>query len=169
MFWRDWNFRQKPAGLWKRVLHLPVDLYQMRLGFLMGEWIMLICHAGRTSGRIYQTAVEVVEHDRRTQEFIVCSGTGPTADWYRNITARPPVWVQVANRRWRPGLRFLSQAEAARRFKRYEMQHRRISKILLNAMGNSYDGTDQGRFDMMVHMPMVAIADGSRGQRDSNS
>jgi deazaflavin-dependent oxidoreductase (nitroreductase family) len=140
----------------------------MRLGFLMGEWIMLICHVGRTSGRTYQTAVEVVEHDRQTHEYIVCSGTGPKADWYRNITARPPVWVQVANRRWRPDLRFLSQEEAAQRFKRYEAQHRRIAKVLLNAMGNSYDGTDQGRFDMMVHMPMVAISDSSRRQRNSN-
>lgn len=158
MFWRNWNFRQQPSGLWKRALHLPVYLFRLHLGFIMDERILLITHVGRTSGRIYQTAVEVVAHDRQSSEYIVCSGTGPKADWYRNIAVHPAMQIQVGNRRWYPAQRFLTQEEASARFAIYEAQHPRTSVFLLRSMGITYDGTDQGRFAMMARMPMVAFS-----------
>jgi deazaflavin-dependent oxidoreductase (nitroreductase family) len=159
VFWRTWNFRQKPGGTWKRLLHVPVLLFRWRLGFLMGERLLLLTHIGRVSGRAFQTPIEIVEHDRATREYMVCSGTGPQADWYRNLQAHPAVEIQVGNRRWRPSQRFLSQEEAAERFARYERRHHRLSIVLLREMGNSYDGTDQGRYKMMAGMPMVAFGE----------
>ncbi len=44
---------------------------------------------------MHQTPVEVVLHDTSTEEFIVCSGTGPNADWYRNLRSEPATAVQV--------------------------------------------------------------------------
>lgn len=156
---KDWNFRQKPTGVWKRLLRLPVYLYRARLGFLMGQRVLLLTHRGRVSGRDYQTPMEVVDHDHETGEYIVCSGTGPDADWYRNIAVRPTEQVQVRNQRWRPRQRLLDQQEAAHRFARYERHHPRIAKRLLRSMGNRYDGTDAGRFVMVAKMPMVAFSD----------
>jgi deazaflavin-dependent oxidoreductase (nitroreductase family) len=161
VFWRDWNFRQKPSGLWAQMLHLPVYLFRLHLGFLTGDRILLLTHIGRTSGRTYETPVEVVEHDQRVREYIVCSGTGPNADWYRNLMAHPAVKIQVGNRRWRPTQRFLTQQEASLRFRRYEARHPRTAAGLLTSMGNSYDGTDRGRFEMMARMPMVAFSERS--------
>ena len=158
MFWRNWNFRQKPSGLWKRALKLPAYLFRMHLGFLMGERLLLLTHVGRRSGIEYQTAIEIVEHDKQRGEYFVCSGTGPHADWYQNITAHPAVRVQVGNRSWQPSQRFLSQQEAAERFARYEAKHRRMAGVLLRSMGNTYDGTDEGRIQMMAHMPMVGFS-----------
>ena len=156
---KDWNFKQKPTGVWKRVLRLPIHLFRAHLGFLMGERILLLIHQGRVSGRMRETAVEVVAHDRTTHEFIVCSGTGPRADWYRNITALPAVEVQVRNHRWTPTQRLLPQQEAAERFADYERLHPTTARRLLTSMGNAYDGTDEGRFEMMAQMPMVAFSD----------
>ena len=164
MFWNDWNFRQKPSGSWKRALRLPVHLFHMHLGFLMGERLLLLTHLGRTSGRTFQTVIEVVEHDRQSGEYFVCSGTGPKADWYLNIQAHPAISIQVENRLWKPAQRFLSQEEAAARFGRYEAKHRRMAGVLLRSMGNNYDGTDAGRIEMMAKMPMVAF---SERERDS--
>ena len=96
------SFRQKPEGLFKWILHLPVFLFRWHLGFLIGERFILITHVGRKSGRTYQTPPEVVEHDTESGEFIVSSGTGPGADWYRNIVANPVQEVQVKNDSWKP-------------------------------------------------------------------
>ena len=156
---KNWNFRQKPSGMWKRVLRLPIYLSRAHLGFLMGERILLVSHRGRISGQVHQTPVEVVTHDRSAREYIVCSGTGPRADWYLNIAATPAVNVQVGNQQWLPTQRMLSQSEAARRFAEYERVHPKTSRRLLRSMGNSYDGTDDGRFAMMAQMPMVAFSD----------
>ena len=159
MFWHTWNFRQKPSGVWRRLLRLPIMLFRWHLGFLMGDRLLLLTHLGRISGRQYQTVIEVVEHDPVSRAYYVCSGTGPNADWYRNLLAHPPASVQVGNRRWLPRQRFLSQEEAAERFARYETKHRRMAGVLLRSMGNSYDGTDQGRIDMMAEMPVVAFSE----------
>lgn len=155
----DWNFRQRPSGLWRRLLRIPVVMYHARLGFLFGERLLLLTHIGRSSGRRYETPVEVVVHDRETHELIVCSGTGPNADWYRNIRRRPAEQVQVRNDRWQPRQRLLDQHEAAERFAHYEALHPRTAGRLLRSMGNSYDGSDAGRFEMMAAMPMVAFSD----------
>jgi deazaflavin-dependent oxidoreductase (nitroreductase family) len=153
-----WSFRQRPTGVFKRFLRLPVYLFHWRLGFVLGDRIVLITHRGRKSGRTYQTPVEVVEHDRAACEYIVCSGTGPRADWYQNLAAEPALTIQVGNQHWTPCQRFLDPEEAARRFAGYETEHPRTARKLLRSMGNSYDGTDEGRLEMMKRMPMVAFS-----------
>lgn len=159
---RDWNFKQKPTGAWRHVLRLPVHLFHARLGFLMGDRLLLLTHVGRRSGVRHETPIEVVAHDRDVGEYFVCSGTGPDADWYRNLAATPSPRVQVGNRAWRPAQRFVGQDEAAERFARYEARHPKLSKRLLRSMGNTYDGSDRGRVEMMARMPMVAFSDHER-------
>ncbi len=162
-----WDFRHKPTGAWKALLHAPAYLFRAHLGFLFGERLILITHTGRTSGRRYRTPVEVVEHDRDTAEYIVCSGTGPHADWYENLAAHPADQVQVGNRHWRPVQRFLPQAEAAELCARYERRHPATASRLLESMGNRYDGTDAGRLAMMERMPMVGFGYSSGSGRFS--
>lgn len=153
----SFSFRQKPRGPFKWLLHVPVHLFHLHLGFLFGLRFVMITHTGRRSGRTFQTVVEVVEHDEDTDEFIVCSGTGPRADWYLNVTAAPASQVQVGNRSWRPTQRLVSNEEAARRFADYEARHPKTAAKLLKSMGRSYDGSDEDRLLMIVGMPMVAF------------
>jgi deazaflavin-dependent oxidoreductase (nitroreductase family) len=155
----SFSFRQRPTGLVKRLLHLPVWLYRARLGFLLGDRFLLVTHVGRSSGRHHQTPVEVVVHDRDAGEYLVCSGTGPQADWYRNLQVTPAPEVQVGTRRWCPHQRLLAADEAAEAFHRYERAHPATARRLLQSMGNAYDGTDAGRVAMMADMPMVAFSE----------
>jgi deazaflavin-dependent oxidoreductase (nitroreductase family) len=158
----SWNFKEKPTGLWRLVLHAPRYLFKWKLGWAMGDRFVMIDHVGRTSGRPYQTVVEVVGHDESAGEYVVCSGTGPEADWYRNIGATPTTHIQVSNRQWKPTQRLLEPDEAARRLAQYEDAHSKAAKRLLSSMGNSYDGTDAGRLAMIVDMPMVAFSDSAK-------
>ena len=130
---------------------------QDELGFLCGDRFLVVEHGGRRSGLLRLTPLEVVGH--RTGEYVVCSGTGPAADWYRNLHAHPVEELWVRNRRWRPVQRFLNAAEAVVVFGRYEGEHPETAKRLLRIMGNQYDGSDAGRVEMMAAMPMVAFTD----------
>lgn len=153
------SFRQRPTGLFKVLLRAPAWLYRARLGFLCGERLMLITHIGRRSGRRYQTPVEVVAHDADAGMWVVCSGTGPTADWYQNLQVTPAIAMQVGSRRWVPTQQMLSAEDAAEMFHTYEQAHPATARWLLEAMGNSYNGTDAGRVAMMAAMPMVAFTE----------
>ena len=153
------NFRQKPTGVFKWFLKAPALLFRAKLGFLFGERFLMITHVGRKSGRTFHTPLEVVVHDTETAEYIVCSGTGVNADWYRNITAQPVGSIQVKNRIWAPHQRFLDPSEAARRFADYERKHPKAASKLLDSMGQSYDGSDPDRVRMMHSIPMVAFSE----------
>ena len=154
----QFSFRQKPSGLFKYILKAPQWLFRLKLGFLMGDRFVMITHVGRKSGKSYRTPLEVVVHDTESEEYFVCSGTGPNADWYRNISASPASEIQVRNTTWVPEQRMLEPAEAAARFAEYEQAHANTAVKLLNSMGQSYDGTDADRVRMMANIPMVSFA-----------
>ena len=158
----SWDFRSRPTGLWRAVLRAPVHLFRWHLGLPLGDRFALIDHVGRRTGRVHQVVVEVVDHDQAAGEYVVCSGTGPGADWYRNLCASESPRIQVGSTGWVPRQRLPDQQEAAERFRRYEAAHPTAARRLLRSMGNGYDGTDAGRVAMMAEMPMVAFSDTPR-------
>ncbi len=149
------NFKQKPTGVFKRVLHLPVGVFRARLGFVFGNRFVMLEHVGRRSGRTRYTPLEVVGHEGNA--FIVCSGTGPNADWYRNITTTPAKALWVGSRRCEVAQRLLPTPEAATAFARYESAHAKSASRLMELMGVSHDGTHQSRETMVEQIPMVEL------------
>jgi hypothetical protein len=83
--------RSRPAGILLLVFRLPVYLYRINLGWLLGRRFLLLTHRGRSSGRVYRTVLEVVRHAPSNRETIVVSGWGERSDWYRNLRASPPL------------------------------------------------------------------------------
>jgi deazaflavin-dependent oxidoreductase (nitroreductase family) len=149
------NFRQKPTGLFKRILRSPVWLFRLRLGFLLGRRIVMLEHIGRRTGKLRQTPLEVVLCDG--DSYILCSGTGPNADWYRNIRATPAQGLWVGSRRYEVDQRFLADSEAATTFARYETDHPKAASRLGALMGVSHDGTHEDRMTMVARIPMVEM------------
>jgi deazaflavin-dependent oxidoreductase (nitroreductase family) len=147
------DFKQKPTGLFKHILHAPVWLFRARLGFLFGKRIVMLEHQGRRSGRLRQTPLEVVQHDG--DSYVLCSGTGPNADWYRNIRVKPALGLWVGSRRHLVEQRFLEDTEAATTFARYEAAHPKAARRLTALMGISHDGTHESRVEMVAKIPMV--------------
>ena len=49
-----------PTGLRRRLWRLPIRLYRIGLGPLMGRRIMLLTHIGRLSGKQRQAVIEVL-------------------------------------------------------------------------------------------------------------
>lgn len=149
------DFKQKPTGVFKRLLHAPVWLFRARLGFMFRKRIVMLEHLGRRTGRLRQTPLEVVQ--REGDAYILCSGTGSGADWYRNIKNRPAVALWVGSSRYAVDQRFLSANEAATVFAGYERAHPKAAARLQQLMGVSHDGTHAGRVTMVEQIPMVEM------------
>jgi hypothetical protein len=54
--------KRPPKGLLRLMLRLPIWLYRLRLGWLLGNRFLLLTHVGRKTGLPHQTVVEVVSH-----------------------------------------------------------------------------------------------------------
>ena len=88
-----------PRGGLRFGLRLPIWLYRAHLGWLLGERFLLLNHAGRKSGRIHQSVIEVVKHDPASDAYFVVSGWGSRSDWYQNIHQTPDATVWVGRRK----------------------------------------------------------------------
>lgn len=145
---------QPPDGLFRFLFRIPIHLYRLRLGWLFGSRLLLLNHIGRISGRPRQAILEVVEHDR--DSYIVASGWGPTAAWYRNILHRSDVTIQVGTQTMPVTAMPLSKEEGAQVFGRYGSRHRTAAKYVLpHVLGFSVDGSDADFRAVGQHLPFV--------------
>ncbi|MEV4239179.1 nitroreductase family deazaflavin-dependent oxidoreductase [Nocardia sp. NPDC050408] len=76
----------------------PIWLYRAGLGFLFGTRMLMLQHIGRTSGERRFVVLEVVDRPA-PDEFVIVSGFGTKAQWYRNIQAHPQVRLSTGLRR----------------------------------------------------------------------
>jgi len=75
------------------LVRAPIALFRIGAGFLFGGRLLLLEHIGRTSGLTRYVALEVVSRPARGS-FVVASGFGTRAQWYRNVVAHPEVRVR---------------------------------------------------------------------------
>lgn len=145
-----------PTGLGRFLFRAPMYLYGAGLGWMLGHRIMLLHHTGRVSGKQRQAVLEVVEHDRTDDSFVVASGWGPTAAWYRNVVHHPDVTIQVGRRTLPVRAVQLNEDEGADIFARYAAHHRMAAKYLLpRLMGFSVDGSEADFRAVGRHMPFI--------------
>jgi deazaflavin-dependent oxidoreductase (nitroreductase family) len=148
---------RSPTRLERALFRLPVRLYRMRLGRLLGRRFVLIHHIGRVTGRTRHVVVEVVEYDRATRDVVVASGFGAKADWYRNLLAHPEVEIQVGSRSYAVVAVPLGQSEAGEAMVGYARRHRVAARGLARFMGFEADGTESGYRDIGRCIPMLRL------------
>lgn len=122
--------------LGRLLFRLPILLYRARLGPLLGGRLMLIEHIGRRSGRTRRTVVEVVEHRRADDSYVVASGFGPNAHWYRNLRAHPRAVIQVGRRTLTVRATPLTAAEGGKIMAGYARRHPFAARQLSRLMGH---------------------------------
>jgi deazaflavin-dependent oxidoreductase (nitroreductase family) len=154
--------RRRPGGWLLLLYKLPVWVYRLRLGWLLGRpilgfWFLMITHQGRRTGQTYYTVVEIVRHDPDANEYIVVSGYGETSDWYRNLRAAPALWIQVGNHRYAVEQRFLTPEQVYQEFVGYEDRHLRAARALPRHLGLPYDGSEAQRRAVSAALRMVAF------------
>ncbi|GAA2775186.1 nitroreductase family deazaflavin-dependent oxidoreductase [Saccharopolyspora taberi] len=131
---------QPPTGLARVLFRLPIRLYRLRLGWLLGGRFVLINHVGRRSGKPRQAVVEVVERDG--DSCVVASGFGARADWYRNVLAQPDVTIRIGTRELEVRAVALSTEDGGELMARYAGRHPAAARKLCRFMGFAVDGSE---------------------------
>ncbi len=129
--------RARPQGCLRAALRLPLWLYRLRLGWLLGRRFLMLAHTGRRTGRTYRTVLEVVRYDARAGTYVVVSAWGEQADWYRNVRWTPQVTLRVAGRHLYARAVVLPPSVALREVRSYARRHpvayRMLTQLLLAA------------------------------------
>lgn len=124
----------RPSGVLRLAFKLPIALYRLRLGWMLGHRFLQVTHRGRRSGHVYRTVLEVVRYDRAARESVVVAGFAH-ADWLRNIQATPAVEVRTGTDRYAPAQRFLEADERFAVLARFQREHPWEAPIMLRLFG----------------------------------
>ena len=148
-----------PTGLLRWLLRIPITLYRLGLGGLLGGRFLLINQIGRKSGKIRQTVVEVAGHDRDSDTYYVASGWGYRSNWYRNLLAHPDVSIQVGYRKLLVHAEILSPEAGAQVLVMFRRQHPVAAGELGSIMGLQIGGASDDTLATIVRdsLPIVAL------------
>lgn len=149
--------RKPPRGVSRLLARLPVHLYRMGLGPLLGPRLMLLIHTGRISGRPRRVVVEVVARDAQSRSWTIASGFGPQAQWYRNLRHTPGATIQTGRRRHHVSAYFLDPEEGAEVMADYAQRHPRAARLLCSYLALPYDGTPEGHRAAGRQIPFVRL------------
>lgn len=145
----------------KTVFAAPNALYACGWGRLLGHRFVQLTHTGRTSGRRYRVVLEAVRYDPATGEVTVSVGFGRGSDWYRNVHAGGPAWVDFGRGAREVEWRELRIGEAMAVMADYERcagLFRPVVRRVLGALaGFEYRGTDDDRRRLVETLPMLAF------------
>jgi deazaflavin-dependent oxidoreductase (nitroreductase family) len=129
-------------------------LFRARLGFLFGNRFVMLEHVGRLSGRPRYVVLEIVDHPSPSR-YIVASGFGTRAQWFRNIQADPHVRVTVGSHRPRAAVtHVLTPTDAADALGAYRAAHPRAWTALKHVLTETLG--EQVRDDAS-NVPLVGI------------
>ncbi|MFJ1928641.1 MULTISPECIES: nitroreductase family deazaflavin-dependent oxidoreductase [unclassified Streptomyces] len=153
-----------PRDGWRRTLaRLPVHMFRAGLGPLFRGRLLLLVHTGHTSGQPRRTAVEVVESatvDGRLS-WTVASGSGPGADWYRDLRRTPQATVQIGRRFHAVTAAELPAREGGELMVRCAPRRPRLARRLCAHLGFTVDGSAEGRRDAGESIAFVRLTEGA--------
>ena len=136
----------------------PIWIYRVGLGAVFGRRLLLLNHIGRRTGTPRKTILEVVQYDPTDRSYVVASGWGPQAAWYRNILEQPAVSVEVGNSTIPVTAEPLAEDAGAEIFARYAARRPRIAAFALpRVLGMSVDGSDADFRAAGRRMPFVRL------------
>lgn len=150
----------RPSGPLRAVFALPSALYRRDLGWLLTRRLLALTYRGRRSGRTLTTVVEVIHHDRATEESVVLSGYGPRAGWYLSLKDAPALRIQTGRLDYVPRQRFLSPPEARRVAEEFVRTHRleaRLIRPVLAWIGSIDRSRPESEIEVLASLPMVAF------------
>jgi deazaflavin-dependent oxidoreductase (nitroreductase family) len=146
-----------PRGLARLAFRLPIWLYRLHLGWILGTRFVLLTHTGRKSGLPRQTVLEVVRYNKASGSCIIASGWDIRSDWFHNITANPKIVFQVSNKRTTGIAERLTPESGAQELLDYARRHPMAFRELAQFMGFKLDGTEDGIRTAGRKLPMFVL------------
>lgn len=122
------------------IFKLPLILYRVHLGWLLGRRFMQITHVGRRSGKVRRTILAVLRFDDKTKEIYAVSAW-KGSEWYYNIQASPALQVETGFINYVPVQRTLSPEEITTAFIEFRKKHPVFSRMICRIPGWKWDST----------------------------
>jgi deazaflavin-dependent oxidoreductase (nitroreductase family) len=128
----------------------------LKLGWLMGERMLLLNHIGRKSGLVRQAVLEVVLHDQVTDAYIVAAAFGKKTHWYQNLLKQPNVSIRVGRRKLDVSAEQFAKEAGAEALLAFVKEHPWEARFV-NLLGYRVDGTDEDWRALGEQMIFVAL------------
>ena len=137
----------KAPALMIPFMKLPLILYRLNLGWLLGKRFMRLTHVGRKSGKVYHTVLAALRVDENTREILAVSPWSES-NWFRNIQEAPALEVETGEIghgriRYAPVQRSLTPEEIAFALmdfcSRYPFFSRMVARIPGWKIGTTYE------------------------------
>lgn len=123
----------------RRATRIPIALYRVGLGRILGSRLVMIEHVGRHTNLRRFVVVECIE--RFDSVVRVASGFGRRAQWYRNVAANEIAYISTGQiRRVRATPRLLTRTESALHLEEYAQRHPAAWRHLSAALEVAVDG-----------------------------
>lgn len=143
-----------PRGLARMMYRLPIWVFQIHQGWIVGEHFLLLTHTGRKSGLPRQTVLEVLQHDKASDTYYVLAGFGEKSDWLQNVEKTPEVVIDVGRRHFHALATRVAAEEAELKVLDYARRNPLAMRVLPRMMGYQLDGTEED-FRALAHMGIV--------------
>jgi deazaflavin-dependent oxidoreductase (nitroreductase family) len=147
---------EKAPSLLIPIFKLPVFLYRLRLGWLLGKRFMQLTHVGRRSGKVRRTILAVLRFDEKTREIYAVSAW-KGSDWYYNIQAASALRVETGFVRYIPAQRTLSPEEITTAFVEFRQEHPIFSRMVCRIPGWKWDSSYEEFLDLARTLRGVAF------------
>lgn len=137
-----------------KLARAPISVYRAGMGFLLGSRILMLEHIGRKTRQRRYVVLEVVAHET-PGSFVIVSGLGDSAQWFRNVMADPRVRISTGRRKSVPArARRMTAAEADSALSAYIVRHPRAWELLKSVVAENING----RVDPPgTELPMVEL------------
>ena len=151
--------KKLPTGIFRLLMQVPILLYQMGLGFILGGRFLMLTHIGRSSGRPKRVVLEVIKSDPESGIYYIGSGWGEKANWLLNIEKTPEVSVHTGNRVFDALASRLSANRASEVLLEYALRNPRAFKMLAGRLilGKELDVSEQSASILAQYIPIVAL------------
>ncbi len=135
-------------------MRAPIWIFKARAGAVFGSRMLMLEHTGRVSGARRYVVLEIVGHPAH-DVYVVASGFGEKAQWFRNIAVDSQVRVVIGSHPPAPATaRTSTQAEADQALGAYISTHpwawERFKTMLEQTLGSRISATDTA-------LPMVEL------------
>ncbi|NOH12873.1 MAG: nitroreductase family deazaflavin-dependent oxidoreductase [Chloroflexi bacterium] len=131
-----------PTGLGRILFRLPIWLYRLGLGGLLGKRFVLVNHMGRKSGKERQAVLEVVDYDNESQRVVVTAAFGEKTAWYQNLMSQPDTTIQIGWQKLQVTSKQLQAQESGEILLDFAKKNPGEARFV-NLLGYEVDGSDE--------------------------
>jgi deazaflavin-dependent oxidoreductase (nitroreductase family) len=152
---------QKAPAFMIPFMKMPLVLYRLDLGWMLGKRFMRLTHVGRKSGKVYHTVLAVLRFDEQTREIFAVSPWSES-HWYRNIQAAPALEVEtgdlvIGRVHYTPVQRNLTPEELAELLIAFRERYPFFSRMVARIPGWKIDSTYEEFLDLASTLRGVAF------------